>query len=139
MSHPPQHHRTRAFHEKDTETGQKVLVFWTFDLWPTSGMGTVHLNHIAESFRYITPLTQDLSPREGMGVLEQLQAQAEATLKPADDRAYEIFKRLGDDYHRAAPFREHPVYVQDARLNALKQQARPDLKLKPRKAGDRKP
>ena len=78
------------------ETGQGHLMIW--ENWP--------------SFRHGRP-SENMSEREALKLMEQMEADCNNAYKRVNDRYYNSYRDLGDEYFDAKPFREHPQLVAD--------------------------
>lgn len=134
-------YRTAPFHGPNTAHGdQPTLWYWTFE--PLDGdphRGLIRQQEVALSFQMGSLASAALPAGEAIEKLAELEKAAASApdMRRANDRDYEIFKRLGYQYHDAVPYQQHPAYVHKQHQACLKAHAKTAQSLtpKPRRKG----
>ena len=110
------YYRTRAFHKG--ENGN-ALHFWTIDpAYDKPGFYYIREHEAGKSHRYSARITGDITEREALHKIAELEQQATVKHAPADDNP-ENLRRMGDNYTAALPWRDHPVHLAEARQAEL--------------------
>jgi len=127
---PPVQYRSEIF--QDSGEFGKFMLYWTLDTAADKPTGRLQLHEIHAACRVSTPLTGEIDIRAALLQIAAKEAEAAEKLKIPDMAKYDNFMNAGHDFHRADSYRQHPVYLADQRVEALKQKAgNGRFKLKP--------
>lgn len=124
------YYRTNAYYKG----GGDALHFWTID--PAQGKpGNFYIreHEAGKSHRYSVRISADMTEREALHKIAEIEQGAEQQHRVADAKDAEILRRMGENYTDAMPWRDHPVHIAEARQEELNRRKthKPHLKLKP--------
>lgn len=127
------YYRTRAFYKGE---GGDALHFWTIDpTYDKPGSYYIREHEAGKSHRYSFRITGDMTEREALHKIAELEQMATAKHRPADDKDPENLRRMGENYADAIPWRDHPTHIAEARQEHLGRlrgrDGIPKFKLKP--------
>lgn len=123
------YYRSAAFHK---DKNGKALHFWTIDpVHDKPGLYYIREHEAGLSHRYSARMTGDLTEREALHKIEELEKRAETTMQPIDAKNDALLKRMGDAFTEAIPWQDHPVHIAEARQAQLNRGKNNKFRLKP--------
>lgn len=120
------YYRTDAFHKGEDGS---ALHFWTLDpAYNAPGRFYVREHETGKSHRYSARISPDMTEREALRKLAELEENARKKFKPVDTTNDGHLRRMGDNYTEAIPYRQHPVLVAEERQARLNRLPKPKFK-----------
>jgi hypothetical protein len=115
---PNERYRTPAWHIKMDATGEPAYLFFQLchqydSLGAATGQAYIRQWEVWCSASHGQP-GPAMPMREALKALAEIEAEADKKFKRVNDRAYEHFKGLRDEYHDSRPYAEHPLLVAEA-------------------------
>lgn len=122
------YYRTNAYYKGDGD----ALRFWTIDpVHDKPDTYYIREHEAGKSHRYSLRISAEMTEREALHKIAEIEKGAEQQHRPADTKDADILRRMGDDYTDALPWREHPVHITEARQEELNRRKGHKPKLKP--------
>jgi hypothetical protein len=118
MWFPRKKWRTAAWHIKDKKFEQDGYLFIQYQpsydaIGAETGRGHLMIWERWPSFSHGIP-GEDMTEREALKFIEQVEADCDREYKRVNDRHYDSYRALGEEYFNAKPFREHPLLISDS-------------------------